>query len=739
MLIRRIVLLLGATAIAASAAAGGAAAQPTTPASPGSGPGVVSSTSLPENFPADLKQFVGGTEEFKNGEWFTGACQDRGGDMGAYLGAMLTNENRLMWWSLPDDGKKALLLASSGALLDPTMKAKLEPVADQMIRDGQEPDADTMPRVFPAGDANFHPPKGMCADDLKAWASSSSNTWGFDWTAPDTSSLRAAEKGEGRNVPEKAWTDACSDDALGIYCAHSFFVNCTKADGKAEDAKRCRDWNASVAHLFAGTANWIDQNTSFSDRVNSAFGAAADASPIWQGGKWVTSALSGLASTVVAAAKFIENPSSIADDWANSMKPAAIDFATNVLKGLSTGHFDVGSDWFLRLYGASVAIGFVVMAFMLVFAIQRGAKGAPPRELAESLFGYLPTAIFLAIFAPAFATLILEFTKALSTSLAEWGGTPAGELINHIGEFNGATSASFPGGSLMAVLMFGLLLLGAAVIWIGMMLHDYGLPIAGAVSGISIFMMVHPKYRHKALRPVFMFLGLAFSVPALFFVLAVIFTAANAIYEQDTSGMGEVAKIFQVAIAMILIGLAPWALLKWTPILPTASDSEDFGNGPSLVGDVVGSGGNALMYARMGGGEGVGGAAPASRTDVNINGGGGGGAAGAGGPGGNGPGASNGSPTAGEPNSALARTYREKGAASNDSNAVGSGVHPGVHAGGEAATAERAGSTAAKAGAGAASGGATIAAAVGVQAVSSAINKAKAVSDDAAPRADSDQ
>ncbi|WP_147287260.1 hypothetical protein [Nocardia otitidiscaviarum] len=735
------VLTLVAATTVVAAGSGGAAAQPPTPSD------VVSSTTLPSDFPADLKKYIGGTEEFRAAEWFQGACASRGGDMGAYLAGMLTNENRLMWWSMPDTARVQLLMASQGlAAQNSTGTEQLRAQAEQLVREGKEPPESVMPKVFPAGDAEYHPPKDVCADDLKSWATASSNTWGFEWAKqPDSSSLQAMRSTSGGGkVPEKAWTEPCSAEELGIYCAHAFFVDCAKADNntatdpKAAPASTCRAWNARVGHLFAGTANWIDQNTGFGDRVARALGGAVAVANQWHMGRWVVSALSGLAAASTATLKFIENPLGAPDEWANAMKEGSIDLTTKVLKSLAgASHFDPSSEWFRNLYAVSMGLGLILMAVLAVGTIQRSSRKGSPRELAEALFGWLPLSLFFATFAPGFAALLLEVTTSMTEDMAQLGGQPTGELLANIASFNNATSANFPGGSLMAIVMFGLMLVGALMVWVGLMVHDFGLPLAGMVSAISLFMLVHPKYRHKALRPVYVFVGLAFSVPMLFLLLAGIFTTTNQVFGEDRAGLGQVAQVFTVALAMVMVGLAPWALLKWAPILPTAADSEDIGQGSSTVGDVLGSTGNAMIFARGGG---VGGERPNPRADGSPpaeN------PASVGTPGG-GNGTSGGSSgTTGEgATNPLTRTYKEKSAESGSGAAVGGpGAHPGVHSGGDGAAAAgtRAAETGGKAAAGAATGGAVLAAAVGTQAVSSAVNKAKSISDDAAPRVDDDR
>ncbi|WP_280220381.1 hypothetical protein [Nocardia neocaledoniensis] len=742
-MIRRIVLLIVAAVlglITTATGAGVASAQPNS--SPGGATGGLSSTSLPQGFPADLRKYIGGTEEFKAAEWFTGACKDRGGDLGAYLSAMLTAENRLMWWSMPDEAKKMLLTGSLA--FSAVDKAAVDAAAEKFIQEGREPDDSQLPRVFPAGDATYHPPKGVCADDLKAWATASSNTWGFEWTAPDNASLKAAQAASGGgDVPAKAWTEPCSSDELGIYCAHAFFVNCNKAGTNVDELQRCREWNTAVGRLFAGTANWIDQNTSAGDRIGAVLGGTVSRAPSWQAGKWVVSALTGIGSFVVKSVKFIDDPSTIADEWANAIKPDAIDFSTKVLKSLSsTSHFDPGADWFRRQYAVAVAIGIIVMAFMALFAVRRASqRGGGSRELATSMFQYLPLAMFLALFSPGLASMVLEFTTTLSDSLAEAAGTPTGEVMAEVAGFSNATSKTFPGGSLMAIIMFGLMLIGALVLWLGLILHTYGMALAGVVSGISVALMIHPKYRHKALRPVYLFLGIAFSVPLLFLLLSVIFSLAAAVdVGGGDGGMDTLGRIIQVSVAMVIAGLAPWSLLKWAPITPTAADSEDLGsNSPSIIGNAVDSTGNAMLFARGGDSGGVGGTQPGVRTD--------GGSAGSNGqPGANGSAGangSNGSNVTGDAGNPLTHAYQERG---QRPDPVGSGTHPGLQhsgesggaAGGRAAAGTRAGVAGGEAAAGAATGGAAIAAAVGVQTVATAINKAKTEADDTAPRVDDD-
>lgn len=703
-LISALLMLIGGGVAAAQCAAprgnsgGGAAAAS------------VDAGSLPQGFPADLRQFVAGTDEFRAGPWFSGPCAGKGGDLGKYINASFRQEGRLLWWS------------------DPENQAT-----------GQEPSHDELPTVFPYDNGEYKMPESACADDLKSWATpSSSNPWGFTWpTAPDPGSVEAmigASAAASGDVPPQAFSAPCKmdGDTTGMYCAHAFFLDCSKAEYRS-DISGCQNWNRSVGTLFGGTAHWIDQNTGLVDRL----GDQLSASTMFEAGSWILNSNIAFAKGVANVAGTMvdfANGDGLAAQWANDFKVGAVDMSTKTLQSMACSHsFDPGAPWFLTLYRYSMALGFIVMAFMAVFTVIRSGHKGSPKELAQSLFAYLPMSIFVATFVPGFAALILGVTEAAAEDTAKVLGTSTGEIITNIHLFGGATEANFFGGAIGGLILFFGLACAALMLWVGMQIHQYGMPLSLFVAGISLFMMIHPKYRKKALGPVFVFLGLALSVPLLFLLLAVIFSTANSVWgsEGDTA-IGMASQVLFVALGMMLAALAPWALLKWAPILPTKADSEDFGSGgPGVGSEIVGAAGNYMMYSRGGGGGGgggggVGGEQPAARSDTTS------------------PTTGVGSATQGQMGP-MQSAYQERGdlASAGQHSAKSGGEVAGsrasVHGSGEAAGASRAGGAAASGGtaaAGAATGGIATGVAVAAQAASAAITKAKSTADGSAPSAD---
>ncbi|MFI6368297.1 hypothetical protein ACIBG0_36840 [Nocardia sp. NPDC050630] len=594
-----LMLVLSTTLLGAS----GASAAPGTGAP---GASAQSAGSLPKGFPDDLKNFVGGTDEFRSGPWFSGECKDRGGDMGAYINATMAVEDRLIYWSASPDAKKALLhngLLHSQGTISPTT-----PV-DQYVDEGLEPPYELLPKVFPAGDSAYSMHTAYCADDLKRWSTSEWNAWGFQWAgSPDKQSMNDIRKASGFDrVPAEAWTSPCGGQVPSNYCIHAFFVDCDQANPSPDDLRRCIAWNRSVGQLFTGTAQWLQANTSFSDRLREAI----EATPQFRVDAAYTRAFAWFWGTAVPnVAKFVADPQSVIDDWADASKQGAVDLASKVLTGLAdVGGFDPSAAWFLRWYALSTGIGVVVMGLMTILALWRAsAKGETIKTIAGDLLGYAPAGVVLMVFAPMLAQMLVELSNALSQAITRTSGPDMGQMITNIEHFTGElTAPAIPGGVIVGLILFLLLIAGALGVFFGLLMHANALPVLAVAAGIGFGMWVHPKWRPKALRPVLVFIGIVFSKPLLFLLLGVESGLINAeltgqsTLESDTGNLGKLAMI---VASFIVVGLAPWSLLKYAPLLPTRSDTSGFGahSGSLLAGTLGGVASSRLFYGAGRGG-----------------------------------------------------------------------------------------------------------------------------------------
>jgi hypothetical protein len=310
------------------------------------------------------------------------------------------------------------------------------------------------------------------------------------------------------------------------------------------------------------------------------------------------------------------NPASALDDLANSMKTACVSLVRDILTGLGQiGSFDPSQPWFLRQYAAAGGLGLLVMAVMTLLIVLRAHRGGSGRqELQESLVRYLPMGLLMIAFAPAVAALLAELAQSLTDGVISFSAGPTGSVIAKMAVISQMTSPMVPGGAVTGVLLFGLLALGTIAVMVGLAAQQIGVPLAGVASGIAWGMFVHPTWRRKATRVPLLWLGVLFSKPALFFLLGTAFSLIDATLSVSTLRAGGVAAFAQLllaGLAFLVTGIAPFALVKWAPILPTSAESHSgHSGGGSVVGAVVGAGAGAAVRegsSRLGGGGGQGG------------------------------------------------------------------------------------------------------------------------------------
>ncbi|SEP53985.1 type IV secretion system protein [Amycolatopsis saalfeldensis] len=549
---------------------------------------------VPQGFPAELKKFVAGTQEFKDGPWFHDpSCIDKGGNIGMYINAVMLDEPRLMYWSTPPDQRMAFWITNP-----------LDPPKD--IDVNKEPP--TLPKLFPSSskerDVYLMPVgRGGCANTLREFTTPANNAWGFTWAAaPDPATVEVMKTESATypaDLPVDKFTSPCGEKN-SPYCEKAFFTDCSKVAMNPDKLDMCQHWDMSVAQLFSGMAAYIENNTSWIDKVGDFFGLVGDG--LATAGKWVVDAFVSIVKFNLQVAKFVVDPASAVDDLANSLHEAATSFTTTILQGLaSVGNFDPSAPWFLETYAASTGIGVVVMAFMAILMIARTASGGGSREdLQESLFKQLPLGMFLAVFSPAIGALLTEMVSGLTNGIAAWDAGYLSSAMAKLVLIGGVTVTLIPGGAFIGIIIFLLMIIGAFAVFVGLAMQSIALPLSAAVAGIAWGMWVHPKWRKKALKVPYMFLGVLFAKPMLFFLLGIIFALIDGNLSVPAMKSGGLALLFQlilVAVALIVAGLAPFSLLKYSPLLPTAEDSHDsqpssgFGTA-SVVGAGLAAAGN---------------------------------------------------------------------------------------------------------------------------------------------------
>ncbi len=366
--------------------------------------------------------------------------------------------------------------------------------------------------------------------------------------------------------------------------------------------------------------------------VASVLGQAASAA------KAAVDAAGAAIGTAVAAVKFVANPAGVVDEWANANKSAAIDLTEQVmLKANAATASDFQAGWFTSYYAGAFALGLVVMAVMLLLLYHDVGRGkVAGDEFAEAMLK-APVVVVVMGFTPALTTMLAKATQALADGIAGAAATQVGGFIGATGgwwaAFTGATAATIPGGSLVGLLVFGLMALGALSTLAGLVMQQFGGYLAVLVMGIGWGMWVHPIYRPKARRVWVFFVALMLQKPAFWFLLGAAFLVLNhtpGVVSADPVAI--LTALMGIVMVLLMVGLAPWALLKYFAALMPGGNEHQRGSGghvteAALAGAAGGVGSVMMQRAwSMGRDNGGGGSAAAGATST-----GGTGAAGSGG------------------------------------------------------------------------------------------------------------
>lgn len=445
--------------------------------------------------------------------------------------------------------------------------------------------------------------------------------------------------------------------------------------------------------------------------VASVLGQAAAAA------KAAVDAVGAAVGTAASVVKFVANPAGVVDEWANATKASAIDLtATVMLKANAATASDFQAGWFTPYYAGAFALGLVVMAVMLLLLYHDVGRGkVAGDEFAEAMLK-APVVVVVMAFTPALTAQLAKATQALADGIAGEAATQVGGFIGATGgwwaAFTGATAATIPGGSLVGLLVFGLMALGALSTLAGLVMQQFGGYLAVLVMGIGWGMWVHPIYRPKARRVWVFFVALMLQKPAFWFLLGGAFLALNNLFGPTSADpVAILTALMGIVMVLLMVGLAPWALTKYLAALMPGGNEHQRGSGghvteAALAGAAGGVGSVMMQRAwSMGRDNGAGGSPGPGPTST-----GGTGAAGSGGATSAGAGA---------------------GAAPWQARATGTGAgQPGT--GGRSGPAAATGARTAGGGAGAAVGAAVpvIAAQAGMGAVTGTVSRARRIAEE---------
>lgn len=306
--------------------------------------------------------------------------------------------------------------------------------------------------------------------------------------------------------------------------------------------------------------------------------------------------VSKTAGEVAKVVKFISNPAGGIDDAANSAKKDAVGMTSALLRVMTqTTSWDPSAQWFLKTWAASAGIGLIIMAISVLVTIAGADKGKYSMEEArDGITKYAPLAVLALFFGPVVGIGVSAIVDNISYGIGDWAGKPLDGFLQMITDISKMTSNEFLG-SLTGFLLFLGLILGALGTFGNLIVQMLGVNMASVMIAVIIGMLIHPLWRKRVFKFLGMFAAILATKPALFFLMGVVFMMAGSVPPLNGSPSNDMktfVTLLMVALSLLTLTFAPWAMLKWLPILQVP-------NGGRVEGSVSGAAAGAVAGTAM--------------------------------------------------------------------------------------------------------------------------------------------
>jgi len=299
---------------------------------------------------------------------------------------------------------------------------------------------------------------------------------------------------------------------------------------------------------------------------------------------------------------FIANAKDGFEKFANSTKEAGVTATNEVLMNLlKVSAFQV-DDAFRDMWGIFSGIGIVILALMYFKLFKDLSDEKIDFDtVRQSLFWFGPLSILLAIFGPALAYVGNNALMDLTGAISPWTSNQIMDFATTISRFASYESNGVFG-PLAAVLLFGLLFVGAWALLGLFALQPLALYLLGVGLALMIGFMIHPQYRARVAKTGSLWLGIALSKPLILLLMGALFSFISSRPAFQGEGTDDAlinaSSVFTAAAAMLVLAFSPALLFKFVPILPSSATGLG-ANRPSIAGAAMVAGAGAAMSSMI--------------------------------------------------------------------------------------------------------------------------------------------
>jgi hypothetical protein len=299
---------------------------------------------------------------------------------------------------------------------------------------------------------------------------------------------------------------------------------------------------------------------------------------------------------------FIANAKDGFEKFANSTKEAGVTATNEVLMNLlKVSAFQV-DDAFREMWGIFSGIGIVILALMYFKLFKDLSDEKIDFDtVRQSLFWFGPLSILLAIFGPALAYVGNSWLMDLTGAISPWTSNQIMDFAATISRFASYESNGVFG-PLAAVLLFGLLFVGAWALLGLFALQPLALYLLGVGLALMLGFMIHPQYRARVAKTGSLWLGIALSKPLILLLMGALFSFISSRPAFQGEGTDDAlinaSSVFTAAAAMLVLAFSPALLFKFVPILPSSATSLG-ANRSSIAGAAMVAGAGAAMSSMI--------------------------------------------------------------------------------------------------------------------------------------------
>lgn len=282
---------------------------------------------------------------------------------------------------------------------------------------------------------------------------------------------------------------------------------------------------------------------------------------------------------VTAVADFTSDPLGYI---ATSIQKACEDITRGIFGALDNAlHPDFSVDWFLSAYRVSFALAIVLMGFLVMTELARyrkGERGAD--EMLTTIIGSIPKFFLGVIMGPWIGNVLGACVGALCDGLIKWGGGNEGGIASIggglVGLISGTSATSVLGGAIVAIIIFGIMIVSLLAVSVAMLVMMLALYMSGAAFPIGWAWVTSSRNKDTAFKIVNLIIGLMLSPPLVLFMLGVVMSLvkSNLLSAGGNKGDGvtHLLSIILAILALLMAAVAPMAFTKFAPVGIRATD-----------------------------------------------------------------------------------------------------------------------------------------------------------------------